>query len=206
MRVSDDRYTRDRRKIDLALRLIRHEARTLTIRQWTGLSDDRIRKLYKSYCLNGAAPAVTRHRGKSPRQAAFFFKNSELKFQAAQLASLYLMHGLVLAGSTGIASGYRLGSLDSGTLLCRAYETYRHLHAPADISFEHAWFLLAALARRDEVGIMRCRSCGGVQLRDLLARHRHACGNCTDAAGIQGALRFGDVGAPHGASSAPAPC
>ena len=50
MRVSDDRYTRDRERFDLALRLIRHEARTFTIRQWTGLSDDRIRKLYRSYC------------------------------------------------------------------------------------------------------------------------------------------------------------
>jgi hypothetical protein len=28
MRVSDDRYTRDRQRLDLALRLIRHEART----------------------------------------------------------------------------------------------------------------------------------------------------------------------------------
>jgi hypothetical protein len=29
-------------------------------------------KLYRSYCQNGAAAAVTRHRGKSPRQAALF--------------------------------------------------------------------------------------------------------------------------------------
>ena len=89
MRVSDDRYTRDRQRFDLALRLIRHEARTFTIRQWTGLSDDRIRKLYKSYCQHGAAAAVTRHRGKSPRQAAFFFKNPDVTFHAAQLASLF---------------------------------------------------------------------------------------------------------------------
>ena len=33
MRVSDDRYSRDRLRYDLALRLIRHEARTYTIRQ-----------------------------------------------------------------------------------------------------------------------------------------------------------------------------
>jgi len=83
MRVSDDRYTRDRERLDLALRLIHHEARTFTIRQWTGLSDDRIRKLYRSYCLDQAAQRVLRHRGKSPRQAAFFFKNDELNFQAS---------------------------------------------------------------------------------------------------------------------------
>ena len=45
MRVSDDRYSRDLHRMDLARRMIRLEARTFTIRQWTGLSDDRIRKV-----------------------------------------------------------------------------------------------------------------------------------------------------------------
>ena len=114
MRVSDDRYTRDRRKFDLALRLIRHEARTYTIRQWTGLSDDRIRKLYRSYVSESPrgrdeACAVLRHRGKSPRQAAFFFRNPELNFQAAQLASLYMMYGLMRGNERGVEPHYRLG-------------------------------------------------------------------------------------------------
>ena len=178
MRVSDDRYTRDRQRLDLALRLIRHEARTFTIRQWTGLSDDRIRKLYRSYVVNNDARCVSRHRGKSPRRAAFFFKNAELNFQSAQLASLYVMYGLLCGTESGLESRYRLGSLESGTLLCQAFEAYMELHAPASISFEHAWFLLLALARRDEVGIARCGVCGGVRLRDLLAKHKLACGTC----------------------------
>jgi hypothetical protein len=178
MRVSDDRYSRDRLRYDLALRLIRHEARTHTIRQWTGLSDDRIRKLYRSYCLHDAAAAVTRHRGKSPRQAAFFFQNPEVTFHAAQLASLYLIYDLVGAGSGALEPRYRVGSLESGTLLCQAYEAYLELHSPVSISFEHAWFLLLALARRDEVGVTRCDDCGGLRLRDLLARHKQTCGNC----------------------------
>ena len=178
MRVSDDRYTRDRQKFDLALRLIRHEARTYTIRQWTGLSDDRIRKLYRSYVLSDDAREVTRHRGKSPRQAAFFFRNPELNFHAAQLASLFLMYGLVGAGARGVEPRYRLGSLESGALLCRAYEAYQEMHTPASISFEHAWFLLLALARRDEVGIARCTICGGVRVRDLLAKRKLTCVNC----------------------------
>src|SRR5271170_4802678 len=102
MRVSDDRYTRDRQRLDLALRLIRHEARTFTIRQWTGLSDDRIRKLYRSYVLDHDAGTVLRHRGKSPRQAAFFFKNSELSFEAAQLGSLFVVYGLLCGTALGL--------------------------------------------------------------------------------------------------------
>lgn len=51
--------------------------------------------------------------------------------------------------------------MESGTLLCQAYEAYLELHVPVNISFEHAWFLLLALARRDEVGVARCEDCGG---------------------------------------------
>lgn len=178
MRVSEDRYTRDRLRLDLALRLIRHEARTCTIRLWTGLSDDRIRKLYRSYVEERGPSAVRRHRGKSPRQAAYFFRNPETCFQAAQLASLFLLHGLIVAGSGGIESRYRIGAVDSGLLLCRAYEAFVDLHAPARISFEHAWFLLAALAGRAELDLARCTDCGGVRLRDLLARRDPLCAHC----------------------------
>jgi len=178
MRVSDDRYTRDRQRLDLALRLIRHEARTFTIRQWTGLSDDRIRKLYRSYVMNLESRRVSRHRGKSPRQAAFFFRNAELNFQSTQLASLYVMYGLLCGTDAGLEPRYRVGSLESGALLCQAYEAYLELHSPASISFEHAWFLLFALARHDEVAIARCGVCGGVRLRDLLAKHKVACATC----------------------------
>jgi len=135
-------------------------------------------KLYRSYVMNHDARQVLRHRGKSPRQAGFFFRNSELNFQSAQLASLYVMYGLLGGTDCGLESRYRVGSLESGTLLCQAYEAYLELHAPARISFEHAWFLLFALARRDEVGISRCNVCGGVRLRDLLAKHKLACGTC----------------------------
>jgi hypothetical protein len=96
-------------------------------------------KLYRSYVLNqDARHLVARHRGKSPRQAAFFFRNPELNFQSAQLASLFVMYGLLGRGDAGLEPRYRVGSLESGALLCQAYEAYRELHVPAIISFEHA--------------------------------------------------------------------
>ena len=49
MRATDNRYTGERNRFELAMRMIRNEARTGTTRYWTGLSDDRIRKLYTSY-------------------------------------------------------------------------------------------------------------------------------------------------------------
>ncbi len=121
-------------------------------------------KLYRSYALQDGARGVLRHRGKSPRQAAFFFRNPEVTFHAAQLASLFLIYGLVGAASGVLESRYRVGSLESGTLLCQAYEAFLELHSPVSISFEHAWFLLLALARRDEVSVTRCDECGGLRL------------------------------------------
>ena len=121
---------------------------------------------------------MTRHRGKSPRQAAFFFRNSEVTFHTAQLASLYLIRGLVGTAGGGLESRYRAGSLASGALLCQAYEAYLELHASVNISFEHAWFLMLALARRVELGVARCDDCGGLHLRDLLAKNKQTCGNC----------------------------
>jgi hypothetical protein len=47
-----------------------------------------------------------------------------------------------------------------------------------NISFEHAWFLLLALARRDEIRMARCDDCVGLLLRDLLARRKQSCVNC----------------------------
>jgi hypothetical protein len=53
--------------------------------------------------------------------------------------------GLPRPTSWGAESNCRVGSLESGALLCGGYKAYREPHSPAAISFEHAWFLLLAL-------------------------------------------------------------
>ena len=183
MRISDDRYSRDLQRMDLALRLIGHEARTFTIRQWTGLSDDRIRKLYRNYVLDRDEKTVRRHRGKSPRRIAYFFRTAELQFEATQLAGLYVLHGLLVGTAGRVEPCYRLGSLDSGSLLVQSYEAYRALHSPARISFEHAWFLLLALGRQIDIGLRRCPACGALELCDPYARNGAGCVGCRQPAG-----------------------
>ena len=66
MRVSDHRYDRDRQRIDIALRFIQHEARTRTIRLWTGLTDDRLRN--RSRITSGVEDLTTL--GAKPRSCA----------------------------------------------------------------------------------------------------------------------------------------
>ena len=95
MRLTDDRYAGERSQFELALRMIGHEARTKTIRDCTGLSDDRIRKLYTTYFKNSGKAEVRRRRGKSPRQIARFVKNPGNQLQATTLVALYCV-GLLL--------------------------------------------------------------------------------------------------------------
>src|SRR5277367_4883405 len=120
MRISDDRYSRDRLRLDIALRFIRHEARTRTIRTWTGLTDDRIRKLYRFYVndLSGAGPV--RHRGKSPQQVAFFTRSTRARQETALLASLCCLNG-VLPCDCATETRLTPPSLAPAELLCQAY-------------------------------------------------------------------------------------
>ena len=184
MRVSDDRYTRDRLRFDLALRMIHHEARTCTIRSWTGLTDDRIRKLYRTYLQQQFANAPKRHRGKSPRQAAYFLRSPAMQFEATTLASLLSMLDLV-SPAPETRSALAAMNLESGELFCRAYESYLSLHSTPRISFEHAGFLLLALRRRDELKLRLCPHCGGMSLVDALALGGAECAACERPAAVR---------------------
>jgi hypothetical protein len=86
MRISDDRYSRERLCLDLALRFLRHEARTQTIRTWTGLTDDRIRNLNRSYMSRGAH-IVPRRRGKSRHPLSCFLHLLRMQIWNTQSSS-----------------------------------------------------------------------------------------------------------------------
>ena len=175
MRVSDDRYSRDRLRLDLALRFIRHEARTRTIRAWTGLTDDRIRKLYRSYFAFPGRP-VTRPRGKSPQQTAFFTRSPRLQLEAALLASLCSLLGALPPGST--LRGRVEPCVALGELLCQAYEVYRMVVPAPRISFEQLVLLLAALTRGDELKLACCPGCGALLVIERLAWRELRCLDC----------------------------
>ncbi|HEY8508057.1 MAG TPA: hypothetical protein VIL32_06865 [Steroidobacteraceae bacterium] len=176
MRVSDDRYSRDRLRLDLALRFIRHQARTQTIRAWTGLTDDRIRKLYRSYIAElPGLPA--RHRGKSPQQASFFTRTPRMQQETAVLASLLCLLGVV-PSQTSSETARSIPGVARGELLCQAFEAYRALIPSPQITFEHAVFLVFALARGDELKLSGCSECGSLVVVDHLSMKDVRCGAC----------------------------
>ena len=176
MRISEDRYERDRQRLELALRFLTHEARTQTIRIWTGLSDDRIRKLYRSY-LGRAACYVPRHRGKSPHQAAYFTRSLRIQQETAVLASFFALNSLVPADpSPGAAAA--LPDISRGNSLCAAFESYTTLLPTASISFEYAVFLAECLARGDQLRLGRCCECGGMIVVERFPIREKRCQHC----------------------------
>ncbi|HEX6506872.1 MAG TPA: hypothetical protein VF221_04495 [Chloroflexota bacterium] len=186
MRISDDRYTRERLCLDLALRFLRHEARTQTIRAWTGLTDDRIRNLYRSYMSRGAQ-FVPRHRGKSPHQVAYFMRSMRVQWETAQRASLLTLLGVV-PSLPGPETASSLPGVARGEKLCYAFETYQTTIPSAQISFEHAVFLAVALARGDQLRLGGCRDCGGLLVIERFPLRDRRCHYCAN--GAQAGLPF----------------
>lgn len=175
MRMTDNRYAQERRSLELALRMIRFEARTCTIRIYTGLSEDRIRNLYKSYVEGRPATAgVKRRRGKSPRRIDSLLRNSHLQFQASLLAGLYANLGLL---EPLLPKQSRL-DLTLGEHLCDAYEIYLQLLADRPLSFEHAWYLWLELQAGNELQFRACATCEGIILHDKFSIATRPCPWC----------------------------
>jgi hypothetical protein len=175
MRATDNRYRSEQAKFDLAMRMIGHEARTGTIRYWTGLNDDRIRKLYTTYFKYANAP-VRRRRGRSPTRVAPLVRTPVRALESGLFANLLLANGLF---SIDQPPGPSLkGSVDLGHRFCECFETYDELVPRGLLSFEWGWNLLLCIRRGDELGIARCATCSICYVFDLLSLPRSACPAC----------------------------
>lgn len=178
VRISDERFDRDLRRIRLAWRLIGHGARTQTIRRWTGLSEYRIRSLYRDYGSTAASRAEPRHRGRSPGRVTFFWQSAQLRCEAAILAGFLRLFGpLPLAPMKDAKTS--LPGIPSGEQFCESYERFRSLAPDSQISIEHAVLLLLELAHGTELRLDICADCEtALVLVDLLAAGRPLCAHC----------------------------
>jgi hypothetical protein len=179
MRVTDNRYSTERAQFELALRMIGHEARTRTIRECTGLSDDRIRKLYTTYFRDPGRSSIRRRRGKSPRRVTRFVKNPEYRLQATTLVSLYFGSLLLKLDPDGrVSPCWPRPDVEFGHRLCRAYETYLLLHRQAALNFEWAWNLIQAISWNDELYLATCAACRAHYVQDAYALDQRTCPAC----------------------------
>lgn len=176
MRATDDRYKGEKDRFELAMRMIGLEARTGTIRFWTGLGDDRVRKLYTSY-FKYRDTAIKRRRGRSPTQIGPLVCTPTRTLESGVLANLMVSNGLM---STERPPGPELKhNVELGHRFCECFETYRILIPNASLSFEWSWNLLLNVRRADELGIVRCEHCGVYHVLDLLALPQPPCPCCS---------------------------
>jgi hypothetical protein len=175
MRATDDRYRGEQARFDLAMRMIRLEARTGTIRYFTGLNDDRIRKLYTTYFKFSEAP-VRRQRGRSPTRVAPLVRTPQRALESGVLANLLFANGLL---SVDDPPGPPLkGNIDLGHRFCDCFETFDWFVPRSSLSFEWGWNLLVSMRRGDELGIAHCNACSIGYVFDLLSLPRPACPAC----------------------------
>jgi hypothetical protein len=179
MRISEDRYSRERLCLQVALRFLEHEARTQTIRTWTGLSDDRIRKLYRSY-MTRARRYVPRHRGKSPHQISYFARSIRVQQETVWLASLLSLLG-VIPPEPSAEGTHVMPNVARGELLCHAFETYREMIPSSQISFEHAVFLATTLTRGEQLRLGGCADCGSLVVTERFPIREKRCHHCMNA-------------------------
>lgn len=190
MRISDSRYARERSQFELAMRMIAYEARTCTIRSCTGLSDDRIRKIYSTYFKDGRGVVVRRQRGKPPSRISVYVKNAWQQVESTTLALLFCDARLLeyrLDAPLRLRVSKR--SIEFGQRFCLAYDVYCLLHPKRRICFERAWFLVEALRRGDELQLTACPECEAIFVYDTLALGERKCPACGVARRAFGAAR-----------------
>ncbi len=175
MKVTEERYLRERQCFDLAIRMIGHEARTQTIQSCTRLSEDRIRKLYRNFFKFSASTNVRRHRGKAPRRCEYFVETLATQFEAATLAALFIAGGMLIRKKS---PPMREKNLGYGHAFCRVYDRFLDFHPSPRISFDHGWFLLEALLDANELALRSCAICNNWYPHDILGLRPLKCPGC----------------------------
>jgi hypothetical protein len=200
MRVSEDRYMRDLRRIHLAQRMIRHEVRTTTICAWTGFNEERIRNLARSYETT-LAP-TSRHRGPPPKKVDVFLRHTILRAEAACLGGLARSFG-ILPPDALPNPAQSLPGVALGERLCHTFEIYRDVVPEARLTMEHFILLVLALAEAREIELDHCAHCSAVLIVETTSRERRICFACRDLGG--GRLRSYGKGNVEHADDSPQP-
>src|ERR1700720_4776672 len=182
MRVSNKCYNRELRSIELARRMLSHEARTQTICAWTGLKGDRVRTLSRVLGWDSVGRGAPRQRGPSPSKLSLLMASPSLRDEAPAIAGLcWCYHVIPREPCTDARK--RLPGIERGERMCDALEFFRQMVPETRITLEQVVLLVFTLAERDgwELGV--CANCPAAILTDRLALSRALCAYCQPRAG-----------------------
>jgi hypothetical protein len=103
-----------------------------------------------------------------------------MRQEAAVLASMCYLLG-VMPPSRVADAQQAMPGIQRGEALCEAFETYRRLVPAPRITFEHAVYLVTALARGDELRATLCADCTGLIVVDRFSPNTRRCLSCEDS-------------------------
>jgi hypothetical protein len=169
--------SRNLRSVELALRMLRHEARTHTISAWTLLSPRRVRSLSRRARRSDAPHEMSRHRGPSPTRLSYLLTSAQLNQEFSAIAGVCQWVG-VLPEEAVANAGKRLPGIERGEKLCYSLELFQAIVPYARITLEQLVLLVTSLAERTEWQLGYCRQCSGVFLIDLLKCRSTLCAHC----------------------------
>lgn len=173
-RDMDGRMERELRRRHLAMRLIRHQARTQTIEELTGLTRHQLATLRRRA---GISPD-SRIRGPAPTSFEVFFTSARTQNESTVLALLYCALG---ASRFVRRNGNWAATIERGERLCDVYETWRAFFPNSRFEFERLILLGEGVARGEQISFGYCRSCRALLLIDLLGPQRRFCVHCLRA-------------------------
>jgi hypothetical protein len=160
-----ERFDRYYRRIQLGLRLMAHGARIQTASTLSGLTADQLTTLRKRWMWN----AQDGYRGPAPTSFRPIFRSLTLTSHASLFVGLCRLLGSLSARP----------SLETGEILCEAYETYRAWEPTAPLKFDQALMLASGAAQDEEIALIRCEGCGCSLLVDQLsAIKQRRCTRC----------------------------
>jgi hypothetical protein len=155
----------------VALRMLKFEARTRTIRLATGLSEEQIRRLYHKALI---AKTSNRHRGRSPSSVAQFTRSHAAQLESSIISGVLIAHGLLKGRRP--KPWLNIG-MHYAVMFCDAFAEYLHIAHQA-LSFEQAWYFARSLAARGEIYLQHCERCNSHFVRDLSTVLKHQCPVC----------------------------
>jgi hypothetical protein len=201
MRVSDQEYTRDERTFHLAVRMMRHEARTNTVCAWTGFTEERVRNLSRSQHRYEKRRQRECRRGPSPKTLAPLLATASLRSEVAALAGLCRL--LRVLPDEPLPNARKcLPTVTLGERLCEVFEFYQEMVPFARLTFEQLVFLVFTLAEGRICTLEFCTRCPAVILLDHLSvPAQHLCVHCQLLERTAAAKRSAKPGANEPASS-----
>ncbi len=154
MTFMDDPYSRDLKRIDVAHRMVCHQARTQTITRYTRFTRNQLATMRKRWCVG----QDMRRRGPPPRSITTLLRTPRARSEGAAIASLCIAFDAL---SLPITEGYKAVGppLVFADRLCETYEAYLACVPNSKIEFEELLLLAQELSKGDMVRFGVCRGC-----------------------------------------------